>query len=101
MSTLEARIAEVLAAAEEAHSFKKAEQMDTEYPHFWCRCGVQTIGRGEFPKHLRESTAAVLAPVITEREADAYEKGHLDGDTHQYFDGMYPRKPNPYRSNDE
>lgn len=71
MSTLETRIAEVLAASDAEHSVKKAEQMNTDYPHFWCSCGVQTIGRGKFPEHVRQATAAALAPVIAEAQAEA------------------------------
>lgn len=73
MSTVETRIAEVLAAVEDAHQFKKAEQMNTDYPHFWCSCGVQTIGRGKFPEHVRQASAAALAPVIREAQAEAWD----------------------------
>lgn len=69
--TLEARIAGVLAASDIAHSFKKAEQMGTDYPHFWCSCGVQTIGRGKFPEHVRQAAAAALAPMIAQAQAEA------------------------------
>ena len=83
MSTdLEARIAEVVA---------QALELDDDEGVFY------TVAPCEHPALI----AAALAPAIREAQAEAYDKGFLDGDLHQYFDGMHPRKPNPYRSNDE
>lgn len=104
-ATLETRIAEVLAASDAEHSVKKAEQMNTDYPHFWCSCGVQTIGRGKFPEHVRQASAAALAPVIREQEAEAWDKGKQRGlriaDYDYGANPVFPDLTNPYRSNDE
>lgn len=92
MSTLETRIAEVLAA----HSIGAFSGDSTA-----CQCDRTWRKNADHRAHATEALAAALAPVIAEAQAEAYEKGHLDGDLYQYFDGMHPRKPNPYRSNDE
>lgn len=85
MSTLETRIAETLAASDSAHQFKKAEQMNTDYPHFWCSCGVQTIGRGKFPEHVRQASAAALATVIAEAQAKALREAADKFQTGDWF----------------
>lgn len=87
MSTLEARIRlEVGRVITNANNFPEPMR-------------AHMLGR-DLAEPIELITKALL-PVIAEAQAEAYEKGHLDGDLYQYFDGMYPRKPNPYRSNDE
>lgn len=98
MSTLETRIAEVLAASDSAHQFKKAEQMNTDYPHFWCSCGVQTIGRGKFPEHVRQASTAALATVITSSNAAAWHEGYRDGQRQDAEGDDGPQFTNPYRA---
>lgn len=95
MTTLEARIAEVLGAHNpEAHYYIDGGGEG----HMECRgCDGKWASFHGFYAHQ----AAMLAPLIREHEAEAWDKGHLDGDTYQYFGGMYPKNPNPYRSNDE
>lgn len=89
MSTdLKARIAAAVAHALELD----IPERDSDQPMKW-----ELTPPCEYPDLIARS----LAPVIREAQAEAYDKGFLDGDLHQYFDGMHPRKPNPYRSNDE
>lgn len=90
--SIEESLAEVLAA----HSIGAFSGDSTA-----CQCDRTWRKNADHRKHLTEALAAALVPVIAEAQAEAYEKGHLDGDLYQYFDGMRPRKPNPYRSNDD
>ena len=111
MSDLEARIAEVL----EAHRHQPTK-LDGEGGYRQsCSCGHFEIRGGDTGLPVRMSyewirthQAAMLAPVIREREAAAWEEGHHAGwEEHEHpgpFVNDYwdAQAPNPYRrSNDE
>lgn len=104
MSTLETRIAEVLAA----HDFRIKEEIGAHVgvKTIVCNCGNR-YGLGE--SH-RAHQAAALAPVIREREAEAWDKGWDAGNDHGYDAYQVERgyvpieraeNTNPYRSNDD
>lgn len=114
---LEARIAEVLAAHED-HVFvhgKKGEKPDWSTR---CVCGVELFSSDHSPEHTMRPgqsyatsafaahQAAMLAPLIREAQAEAWDKGCGAGDAygyqrnefeHQYIDQL-DTPANPYRS---
>ena len=92
MSDLEARIAEVL--LEHAYA-----GMDGQYADR-CKCGWAGNGDAQPAKHQ----AAMLAPVIREREAEAWDACVHAADkqwTIGHTSAQLLRNANPYRSSDE
>lgn len=110
MSTLETRIAEVLAA----HKAVGLRGMGLRGPDVTadCKCGVEVPGG---PEGMRAHQAAALAPVIREQEAEALEKfGHMYLNPEQdenynktaragrgYYRALIETRAKQIRSNDE
>ena len=100
MSDLEARIAEVLAPLLYGEGRLQWERK-------WAEASPLVKSAWNV---LAKEYAAALAPVIREREAEAWEEGHDSGDTYGYqrygyergYVDTLPEPTNPYRrSNDE
>lgn len=92
MSTLETRIAEVLAA----HSIGAFSGDSTA-----CQCDRTWRKNADHRKHLTEALAAALAPVVTSSNASAWHEGFNDGKRQDAEGDDGPRFTNPYRSNDD
>lgn len=92
---LETRIAEVLAA----HSIGAFSGDSTA-----CQCDRTWRKNADHRKHLTEALAAVLAPVIADAQAEAWDACVHAADkqwTIGHTSAQLLRNTNPYRSNDE
>lgn len=102
MSTLEARIAEVIAGHWSASTHTDREPFVDKCDG----CGAVVRTWGESHGTWRDSPlashqAAMLAPVITSSNAKAWHEGFNDGKRQDAEGEDGPRFTNPYRSNDE